>query len=81
MYGDETKIRFFVNENSTVVVKIFDLAGDFVAELSGNATGGVDNELTWNVQNIQSGVYLAHLNVESVFGKSDNKLIKIAIIK
>lgn len=81
VYGDETNIRFFVNENSSVVVKIFDLAGDFVAELNGNATGGVDNELTWNVQNIQSGVYLAHLNVESVFGKSDNKIIKIAVIK
>lgn len=81
VYGDETKIRFFVKENSSVVVKIFDLAGDFVAELNGNATGGMDNELTWDVQNIQSGVYLAHLNVESVFGKSDNKLIKIAVIK
>ncbi len=81
VYGDETKIRFFVSENSNAEIKIFDLAGDLVAELNGTAVGGMDNEIIWNVNNIQSGVYLAHLNVKSSGGKSDSKLIKIAVIK
>ncbi|HET54528.1 MAG TPA: T9SS type A sorting domain-containing protein, partial [Ignavibacteria bacterium] len=81
VYGDETKIRFYVSESSNAEIKIFDLAGDLVAELNGSAVGGMDNEITWNVNNIQSGVYLAHLTVNSVGGKSDSKLIKIAVIK
>lgn len=81
VYGDETKIRFYVSESSNAEIKIFDLAGDLVAELNGSAVGGMDNEITWNVNNIQSGVYLAHLTVKSVGGKSDSKLIKIAVIK
>lgn len=81
VYGDETKIRFYVSENSNAEIKIFDLAGDLVAELNGSAAGGMDNEITWNVNNIQSGVYLAHLTVKSVGGKSDSKLIKISVIK
>lgn len=78
----ETYIRFFVGEDSDISVKIFDLAGDFVAELSGFATGGLDGEIRWNVSAIESGVYLARVEAKSVVsGKTDNKIIKIAIIK
>ncbi|MBK8945673.1 MAG: T9SS type A sorting domain-containing protein [Ignavibacteriae bacterium] len=81
VYGNETFIRTYVSEDSKVKVKIFDLAGDFVDEFNFNAVGGLDSEYSWNVTNIQSGAYLAHLEVTSNSGKSENKIIKIAIVK
>lgn len=78
----ETFIRFFVSEDSDIFVKIFDLAGDFVADLKGYGQGGMDGEIKWSVGNIQSGIYLARVEAKSIVsGKSDHKIIKIAIIK
>jgi hypothetical protein len=81
VYENETNIRYYVSENSNVKIKIFDLAGDFVAELNDRALGGYDNETKWNVSNIQSGVYFARLSVKSDNGQSAEKIIKIAVIK
>ncbi len=81
VYDNETFIRYYVSENSQVEIKIFDLAGDLVAELNDSAAGGLDNETTWNVSDIQSGVYLAHLKVSGSSGQSAHKIIKIAVIK
>ena len=80
--GTETFIRFYVDEDSDVTVKIFDLAGDFVADLKGYGQGGMDGEIRWDIRNIQSGVYLANVEATSVVsGKTGHKVIKIAIIK
>lgn len=81
VYDGETNIRYFVSENSNVNIKIFDLAGDFVDELNGRASGGFDNEIKWNTASVQSGVYYARINVISDSGKSAEKIIKIAVIK
>ena len=81
VYDGVTNIRYYVSEDSKAVVTIFDLAGDLVAKLSGNGIGGFDNEIVWNVKDIQSGVYFAHLKVTSNSGKTDTKIIKIAVIK
>jgi len=45
--------EYYVDEDSKINIKIFDLAGDFVDELNDNAQGGMDNETVWNVSNIQ----------------------------
>ncbi|MEW6507283.1 MAG: T9SS type A sorting domain-containing protein [Bacteroidota bacterium] len=81
VYGNETNIRYFVAEDSEVSIKIFDLSGDLVANLISKATGGIDNEVRWNVSGIQSGVYYARIEAKSSTGKRANKLIKIAVIK
>ncbi|GJQ61280.1 MAG: hypothetical protein SCALA702_03330 [Melioribacteraceae bacterium] len=81
VYEDVTYIRYYVGDDSSVEIKIFDIAGDLVAELSDEATGGFDNETVWNVSDIQSGVYFAHLNVTGNSGGSATKIIKIAVIK
>jgi Secretion system C-terminal sorting domain len=81
VYGGDTKIRYYVGENSSVQIKIFDLAGGLVADINTRATGGFDNETTWNVAKIQSGVYYAHLQINGDSGKSAQKIIKIAVIK
>ncbi len=81
VYGSETKIRYYVAEDANIQIKIFDLAGGLVAELSDQAHGGFDNETIWNVAKIQSGVYYAHIEVNGVSGRNAFKNIKIAVIK
>ncbi len=81
VYEGTTNIRYYVAEDSKINIKIFDLAGDFVAELNDEAQGGMDNETVWNVGNIQSGVYLARIEASSTSGKTEQAVIKIAIVK
>jgi hypothetical protein len=81
VYDNQTFIRYFVSEDSNVEIKIFDLAGDLVDELTDTAIGNFDNETVWNVSEIQSGVYFANIDVTGNSGNSDSKIIKIVIIK
>jgi hypothetical protein len=81
VYGDNTNIRYFVSENSDVSIKIFDLSGSMITEIKNRAVGGFDNETTWDVTDVQSGIYYARLEIKSDSGKTANKLIKIAVIK
>lgn len=81
VYEGSTNIRYYVSEDSKINIKIFDLAGDFVAELNDDATGGMDNETVWNVGNIQSGVYLTRIEAVSTSGNSEFAIIKIAVVK
>ena len=81
VYDNQTFIHYYVSEDSKINIKIFDLAGDFVAELNDNAKGGMDNETMWKVNDIQSGVYLARIEATGSSGKSETNIIKIAIIK
>jgi len=81
VYGTETKIRYYVSVDSQIDIKIFDLAGDYVAHLTDFARGGLDNETTWNVSKIQSGVYLARIQATGTNGKTESNIIKIAVVK
>jgi hypothetical protein len=81
VYNGVTAIRYYVSENSKINIKIFDIAGDFVAELNNNAQGGFESETLWNVNNIQSGVYLARVQAVGESGKTENNVIKIAVVK
>lgn len=81
VFEGETYIRYFVSEDSDINIKIFDLAGDFVAELNDYASGGFDNETVWNVADIQSGVYIARIEAKGSSGRAENTSIKIAVIK
>ncbi len=81
VYGNQTFIRTYVAEDSKITIRIFDLAGDLVDKLEYNATGGLDNEIAWDVSNIQSGAYFAKIEVKSNFGRADSKIIKIAVVK
>lgn len=81
VYEGSTNIRYFVSEDSKINIKIFDLAGDYVAELIDDAQGGMDNETVWNVSDIQSGVYFARIEANSTTGKTEQAVIKIAVVK
>lgn len=81
VYGSSTFIRYYVSENSNVNIKIFDYSGALVDEINTYGFGGNDNEVEWNVANIQSGVYLARIEAKGDLGNSGSKIIKIAVIK
>ncbi|PJA98515.1 MAG: hypothetical protein CO128_06895 [Ignavibacteriales bacterium CG_4_9_14_3_um_filter_30_11] len=81
VYGTTTNIRYFVNEDSKINIKIFDIAGELVAELNNTAKGEFDNETIWNVSRIQSGVYLARIEAVGYSGKTETNIIKIAVVK
>ncbi|MBU1100989.1 MAG: T9SS type A sorting domain-containing protein [Bacteroidetes bacterium] len=81
VYESTTHIRYKVTEDAQVTIRIFDMAGDLVEEISTAAIGGFNNESTLNVESYQSGIYFASLEVNGVSGKTESSLIKIAVIK
>lgn len=78
--GDRTTIRYRLNFPAQVQIKIFDLAGDLVDELAGPGLSQTDNEVTWPLQNIQSGVYLARVEAQGE-SRKDVVVVKIAVVK
>lgn len=80
VYGSTTQIRYFSAQDASISIKIYDLAGNKITELSGNAIGGLDGEVTWDVTNIQSGVYLARVEASGP-SVSQYRIIKIAVVK
>jgi hypothetical protein len=81
VYNGQTAIRYYVSEDSKINIKIFDLAGDFVAEINSAAQGGYESETVWKVNNIQSGIYLARVEAIGSSGKTESNIIKIAVVK
>lgn len=77
---DFTYIRYRLNGPAAVTIRIFDLAGDLVAELDAPQVPYSDNEVRWNLTDVQSGVYFARISAEGNSEKQVN-LVKIAVIK
>ena len=61
-------------------ILIYDVAGFFVEKLTmDDPVQGEVNEIVWDVQKVESGLYFA--NVEATQGtESENKILKISII-
>lgn len=77
-----TFIRYYLTAASTVHIRIFDVAGDLVTELEGTGYAMTPNEVKWDLTDVQSGVYLARVEAQSVDGsKKEVRLVKIAVIK
>jgi hypothetical protein len=81
VYGGSTNIRYFLNGTATSVkVRIMDLAGELVTTLNGPANSGFDNEVVWDVSSVQSGIYIAVLELQGG-SCSETPSIKIAVVK
>jgi hypothetical protein len=79
--GYRTHIRYYVPSDATVNIRIFDLAGNLVRSFDGlGARGGLDNEVDWDVSEVQSGVYFARIEAEGA-GGSGNAVVTIAVVK
>jgi len=81
VYGSTTNIRFTANENSAVNVRVFDMGGQIVAEFNKDVLANIDSEVVLNVASLKSGVYFGRVEAVSSSGKSEFKIIKIAVIK
>ena len=75
-----TTIRVFVESAEKVEIRIYDVAGFFVEKLTmDDLVQGEVNEIVWDVQTVESGLYFA--NVEATQGaKSEKKILKISVI-
>jgi hypothetical protein len=80
VYDRTTQIRYYLKDDATVHIKIFDLAGDLVTTFDGPGAGGRDNEIAWDVSSVQSGVYLARIEATGS-ANSGMQVIKIAVVK
>jgi M6 family metalloprotease-like protein len=80
-YDEKTFIRYYINGNAGAVnIKILDLSGELVTNLTGTSYSNTDNEVIWDVRNVQSGVYYGVIDAE-IDGNKETKIIKIAIVK
>ncbi|MBS1516493.1 MAG: T9SS type A sorting domain-containing protein [Bacteroidetes bacterium] len=81
VYDNTTYIRYFLNGNSSgVKVKILDLSGELVTELTGTSNSNSANEIKWDVSSVQSGVYYGVIEAQ-IDGSTETKVIKIAVVK
>jgi hypothetical protein len=80
-HGYLTHIRYYVPSDASVVVRIFDMAGNLVKAFEGlSAQGGLDNEIDWDVSGIESGAYFAQIEANGPAG-SGNAVVTIAVVK
>ncbi|MEJ2634902.1 MAG: T9SS type A sorting domain-containing protein [Calditrichia bacterium] len=77
---DFTFIRYYLTEQAQVSIKIYDLAGDLVNEFPGSGDALTANEVRWNLQDVQSGVYFARVHAKSS-SRDETRIIKIAVVK
>ncbi len=62
VYDGSVKIRIAVESSESVEIMIYDFAGYFVEKLKMDAvTQGTIQELTWNITDVESGVYFANV--------------------
>lgn len=80
VYSGSTNIRYFLGKSANVKIKIVNLAGELVDELQGTNFVGLDNEVSWNISNIQSGIYFAQITA-SGSGEEASRIVKIAVVK
>ena len=78
--GNTTTIRYYLREEANVSIKIYDMAGELVDEMSGSGFAELDNEVVWDITNVESGVYLARVKADSDV-ESNAAIIKIAVVK
>ena len=72
-----TKFRFFVHSSNSAHIVIYDAAGFLVEKLNAeNLTPNTYNEIIWNADNLDSGLYFAEL----ISDKKESKLIKIVVL-
>jgi hypothetical protein len=80
VYSGSTNIRYFLGKAATVSIKIVNMAGELVQELKGTGFAGLDNEVPWDITNVQSGIYFAQITA-SGSGEETSQIVKIAVVK
>src|SRR5581483_4312851 len=69
------------SEPSSVSVRVYNVAGELVANLSVPDTD-LGATLSWQVDNVASGVYIGLVEAQSlVSGLKDKKIVKVIVVK
>lgn len=80
--GAATTIRYELAGAADVQIRIFDIAGECVAEFRGTGMVRIPNEVIWSLDAVQSGIYLAKIVANSEeLNKTEFRFIKIAVVK
>ena len=78
--GNSTTIRYFLRDAAEVSIRIYDMAGELVEDFVGPGLAEIENEVVWDISNVQSGVYLARVSAQGE-GETNTIIIKIAVLK
>ena len=78
--GNATLIRYRLGEEASVHIKIFNLAGELVEELIGPGLAHTENEISWDLTDIASGVYICRIEAAGASG-TETAFCKIAVVK
>ena len=78
--SDESHIRITLSYAAHANVKVFDIAGRQVAELSGASTLPGPFEVLWDVSNVESGVYIGQVTTKGDGGEEQAQ-VKIAVVR
>ncbi|MCF7811533.1 T9SS type A sorting domain-containing protein [bacterium] len=78
---EETRIRYFLNFDADVNVNIFDIMGEKVKSFNrSQQAAGLNHEIVWQLDDIARGIYVAVVKADGS-GKTDTKVVKIAVVK
>ncbi|MCD6337252.1 MAG: T9SS type A sorting domain-containing protein, partial [Candidatus Marinimicrobia bacterium] len=78
--NDRTKFRYFATGAQSVTINIYQLSGAFVETLSQNSIDRQWNEITWDVSDYESGVYIAKIDITDGT-TTETYFVKPAILK
>ena len=78
---DSTTFRYYVEEDARVCIRIYNIAGQLVDEISHDAVGGDYNETEWDISSIASGLYFYVIEASGESGERLNRKGKLAVIK
>ncbi len=80
--GNSVTFKFLLGDTSDILINVYSVAGNRIAELSGSGLGGTAAEITWNTDGIASGVYIYRLEARSRrTGAVETITKKLAIVK
>ncbi len=75
-----TTVRFSIPEASNVTVKVYNLLGKEVKNLISKRFASGNYSLTWNANNVPSGVYLIYFSFESAVTRKVRTFTKKAVL-
>jgi len=79
-HDNQTTIRYHLNHPARVSIKILDIAGNLIDQFSGPGLGPADNEVVWNLNSVDNGVYIVRVEAKSA-SQSAITFFKIAVVK
>ncbi len=80
VYGNSTRIRYYTSVPAEITITVLTIAGEKITEFRTSSSGGVDEEISWDVSEIESGIYLARVEAAGG-GRTDVSIIKVAVVK